>query len=101
MSAMETRLHLPESEPPATIKEVLKELRAQKLKPVHEAKNWGDWINFPGHETVISIESVRGLTRHATVEPSPDDPDSLEISIISAFRKLGWYASDEDGEYQL
>lgn len=98
---METRLHLPESETPITIGEVLSAIRRQGVKAEHDEKSWGDWINLEGFKTVVSIESVRGLTRHATLEIDESDPVDLEYKLVAAFRELKWYASDEDGEYQL
>jgi len=64
-------------------------------------KNWGDWINLPPHKTVISIESIQGMTSLATIEYAEGEDDTLEIPIITAFRGLGWYGTDEDGEYLL
>ena len=98
---METPLHLPESKSPNSIREVMSALEKQGLSPRHDKKTWGDWINFGGADTVISIESVRGLSRMATVETGERDPEDVEDSIMAAFRSLGWYGSDEDGEYQL
>lgn len=98
---MDTVFHLPEYETPATIKEVVHALKDQKLKAVHDKQSWGDWINLQGCETVISIESMRGLTRSATIELSEKDPEEVEMKIVAAFRALGWYGMDEDGEYQL
>lgn len=98
---METVVHLPESEDPCTIREVLDALRKEKLEPRHEAKNWGDWIHLEGVRTVISIESMRGLTRNATIEHSDDDPEELSPCILRAFGRLGWYGMDDDGEYPL
>jgi hypothetical protein len=98
---METPLHLPESESPNSIREVMNALEKQGLSPRHDKKAWGDWINFGGADTVISIESVRGLSRMATVEPGERDSEDIQDSIIAAFRALNWYGSDEDGEYQL
>ena len=60
---METRVILPEGEPPATIKEVVLALKGEKLSARHDKKSWGDWIVFEGKETVVSIESQRGLAR--------------------------------------
>jgi hypothetical protein len=98
---METVVHLPESEDPCTIREVCDALRKQKLEPRHEAKNWGDWIHLEGYRTVISIESMRGLTRSATVEQADDDSEEILPTILRAFGALGWYGIDEDGEYPL
>ena len=98
---METPLHLPESKPPASISEVVHALRGEGFEARHDKKNWGDWIQLAGCETVISIESMRGLARLATVEESDTDPDDVQLRIIAAFRSLGWCGSDEDGEYPL
>ena len=98
---METPLHLPEDETPSSITEVLNALRLQDFEARHDQKAWGDWIQLAGCETVISIESIRGLSRMATVEGSEDDPDDVEPRILAAFGSLGWYGSDEDGPYPL
>jgi len=98
---METLVHLPEFETPSAIAEVLQALKSEKLKPRHDKKDWGDWIHFEGFKTVISIESMRGLTRSATIEYAEGEDDLLEIKMIAAFRCLGWYGTDEDGEYRL
>lgn len=97
---METRVHLPDSEPPATIREVVSALKKQKLPAVHDKQSWGDWINFEGMETVISIESNNGLTTSATIEEAAGE-DEVLIKCINAFRSLGWYGEDEDGPFQL
>ncbi|MFT5881783.1 MAG: hypothetical protein ACI9FG_000270 [Crocinitomicaceae bacterium] len=97
---METRVHLPDSEPPATIREVVAVLKKQKLVAKHDKQSWGDWINFEGKQTVISIESIRGLTTSATIEQAEGEDDTF-TSIIAAFRKLGWSGEDEDGPYAL
>jgi hypothetical protein len=98
---METRVHLPDMEPPSSITEVMVALRSQKLEPTHQKKNWGDWITFTGKRTVVSIESMRGLASSATVEHEEDDGDEINMRILAAFGKLGWYGSDEEGEYRL
>lgn len=100
-SPMETVLHLPETEKASSIKQVVSALHDQGLEPQHDKKDWGDWINLPPNKTVISIASERGMTRSATVEFAEGEDDHLEIPIITAFRELGWYGTDEDGEYQL
>ncbi|MFD2274897.1 hypothetical protein ACFSQZ_00305 [Rubritalea spongiae] len=97
---METRVHLPDSEPPATIREVVAALKKQKLIASHDKQSWGDWINFEGKQTVISIESMNGLTTSATIEEAEGEDDIL-IACITAFRKLGWFGEDEDGPYPL
>lgn len=97
---METLVHTPDSDQPCTIAEVLAALEKQGLKAKHEAKHWGDWIYLEGSDTVISIESMRGLTSRATIEhgEAGDDPTP---AILSAFHQLGWIGSDEDGEFAL
>lgn len=98
---METVLRLPESEDPVTIREVVSALKKENLEPRHEAKNWGDWIHLEGCRTVISIESMRGLTTAATVEHGEDDGQDPTQAILRAFHRLGWVGIDEDGEYPL
>ena len=98
---METRVHLPDMEPPSSITEVMVALRSKKLEPVHEKKAWGDWITFPGKQTVVSIESMRGLASSATIEHAEEDGYEINLSIQAAFGKLGWMGSDEDGEFRL
>ena len=97
---METQVHIPESEPPATIHEVVNALKKQKLPATHDKKTWGDWINFEGKQTVISIESANGLTTRATIEEAEGENDTL-VACINAFRKLGWHGQDADGPYPL
>lgn len=99
---METVVQLPESEAPNTISEVLTAFRKEKLEPRHEKKSWGDWIHFEGFQTVVSIESIRGLTSSATVEHAEDEENSEPgTSILRAFGKLGWTGIDDDGEFML
>ena len=98
---MEIRVHLPEMDPPSSITEVMVALRSKKLEPKHAKKNWGDWITFPGKQTVISIESMRGLASSATVEHADEDGDDINMQILSAFGKLGWMGSDDEGEFRL
>lgn len=98
---METRVHLPDMEPPTSITEVLVALRSKKLDPRHQKKDWGDWITFPEKQTVISIESIRGMASSATVEHAEEDGDEINGLILAAFGKLGWMGSDEDGEFHL
>jgi hypothetical protein len=97
---METQVHIPDHEPPATIREVVTALKKQKLEASHDKQTWGDWINFAEKKTVISIESANGLTTRATIEEAEDEDDVL-VSCISAFHKLGWYGEDADGSYPL
>lgn len=94
-------MHLPEMEPPSSIAEVMVALRSKKLDPRHEKKDWGDWITFPEKQTVISIESIRGMTSSATVEHAEEDGYEINSLILEAFGKLGWMGSDEDGEFRL
>ncbi len=101
VALMETRVHLPDMEPPSSITEVMVALCDQKLEPRHEKKAWGDWITFTGKQTVISIESMRGLASSATVEHTESDGDEINERILAAFGKLGWLGSDEDGEFRL
>ncbi len=98
---METVLQLPESEDPCTIREVVEALRKEKLSPRHEAKNWGDWIHLEGYGTVISIESMRGLTSSATIEHGEGEDEEPADAILRAFGTLGWVGIGEDGEYPL
>ena len=98
---MNHELVLPDTETPSSISEVVSALRSKGLDPAHDKKSWGDWINLRGHETVISIESQRGLARSATVEHDDGDADDLLPAIFDAFRSLGWMGVDEDGTYPL
>ncbi|MDE0859725.1 MAG: hypothetical protein OSA93_06165 [Akkermansiaceae bacterium] len=98
---METVVHIPETNKASSIIEVVAALKEYGLKAVHDKKDWGDWINLTGEKTVISIESERGMSRKATIEYAEGEDDHLEIPIISAFRELGWFGTDEDGEYRL
>ena len=98
---METRVHLPDMEPPSSITEVVLALRSQKLEPKHEKKDWGDWITFSGKQSVISIESMRGLASSATVEHAEEDGEDINMKILAAFAKLGWMGSDDEGEFRL
>jgi hypothetical protein len=96
---METRIVLAESAS-QTISEVVSALRSAKLKPTHQKKDWGDWIVFSGKTTVISIESVRGLTTAATVESNDEEYDFAQ-SIFKVFAKKGWMGEDKDGLFSL
>ncbi len=97
---METQVHLPDNEPPATIIEVVDALKAEKLDAHHDKADWGDWINLRGKQTVISIESTNGLTTQATIEHAENE-DNILMRCIAAFRKLGWYGEDDEGPYPL
>ena len=99
---METVVTLPDSEPPNTISEVLAALRKVKLEPRHDSKSWGDWIHLEGYRTVISIESMRGMTSNATIEHADGEEEGEPAqSIIKAFAKLGWQGIDAEGPYPL
>ncbi len=99
---METQVTLPDSQPPNTICEVVAALRKAKLNATHLAKNWGDWIHLEDHKTVISIESMRGLTSSATIEHAEgEETGKTRDAIIKAFSSLGWEGIDEDGPYPL
>lgn len=98
---METVLQLPPTEDPCTIREVVEALRKEELFPRHESKNWGDWIHLEGFSTVISIESMRGLTSAATIEHGDDETEEPACTIMRAFGRLGWIGVGEDGEFPL
>jgi len=98
---MEINVNLPHGVEPCTMREILQALISQKLEPIHEHKNWGDWIRLDGCETVISIEVLRGLSRSATIEHSEDDAEDVLPSIFRALHGLGWIGVDADGEFQL
>lgn len=98
---METRVYVPEMDPPSSISEVMVALRSKQLEPKHEKKDWGDWITFSGKQTVISIESMRGLASSATIEHAEEDGDEINLKILSAFAKIGWMGLDEEGEFRL
>ena len=98
---MEFVHHPAATEKASSIKQVVSALQDADLEAQHDKKDWGDWINLPPNKTVISIASERGMARSATVEYAEGEDDHLEIPIITAFRDLGWYGTDEDGEYQL
>lgn len=98
---MQTVVRTPEGETACTIREVVAALNKQKLEARHEAKDWGDWIHLEDSETVISIESMRGLTSTATIEHAEDEARDPRLAIFAAFHQLGWIGIDEDGEYPL
>lgn len=101
-AGMETQVILPDSQPPNTISEVVAALRKAKLQAKHESKNWGDWIHLEGHQTVISIESMRGLASTATIEYAEGEQHGKPAdAILKAFASLGWEGIDEDGPYPL
>lgn len=97
---MEIQLRIPEGEAPATIQEVVCALLEEDLLVRHDKKNWGDWLVFEAAETVIAIESLRGLTSSATIE-AVDTEEELTERILVSFRRLGWQGEDEDGRYSL
>lgn len=94
-------VQVPEGEVPCTITEVVAALKARKVEARHEKKDWGDWITLQGADTVISIESMRGLTTTATIEHAEDEPAGLALKLQQAFHQLGWVGVDEDGPYPL
>ncbi len=99
---METLLQLPESSAPSTLNEVLNSLKKENLEPRLESKSWGDWIYIDGYNTVISIESNRGLSSSATIEHAEgEEDDDLVPKIFKAFARLGWHGIDDDGEFAL
>lgn len=98
---MQTVVQTPDDTTTSTIREVVNALKKQKLDATHEAKNWGDWIHLDGSTTVISIESMRGLTSTATIEHGEDEADDPRLAIFAAFHQLGWVGVDEDGPYPL
>jgi len=98
---METLLHLPDRKPPSSMVEVIQALRDRKLEPLHDHKSWGDWIVFPGYDTVISIESLRGLAKSATIEHADPEETELVNDILAAFGSLGWWGREGDEEFQL
>lgn len=101
MGPMQTVLQIPEGGVACTIREVVGALKKQKLEARHEAKDWGDWIHLDGSETVISIESMRGLTSTATIEHAEEEANDPRLAIFAAFHQLGWVGLDEDGVYPL
>jgi hypothetical protein len=99
---METLLKLPDSSTPSTITEVLDSLRKEHFEPRLESKAWGDWIYLDGYNSVISIESNRGLSTSATIEHAEGEEDGEFVQCIHrAFGRLGWLGIDDDGEFEL
>lgn len=98
---MQTIVQVPEGSTPSTIREIVAALNEQLLEATHEVKNWGDWIHFTGCQTVISIESMRGLATTATIEHAEDERIDPTVAILKAFHQVGWVGLDEDGEYPL
>jgi len=97
---VEIRVLLPEGQLPVTIAEVVSAVAKQGLEARHDKQNWGDWIVISGKETVISIESARGLASSAIIEGAEGE-DEVSDTLLAAFRKLGWDGEDEDGRYRL
>lgn len=98
---MNTVVQAPDDGEPCTISEVVSALKSQKLEARHQKKDWGDWIMLSGSDTVISIDSMRGLTSTATIEHAENEADGLALQLQAAFHKLGWIGIDEDGPYPL
>jgi len=100
--SMETLLQLPGSSEPSTLAEVLNSLKKEHLEPRLESKAWGDWIYLDGYNSVISIESNRGLSSSATIEHADGEEDGEFVQCIHrAFARLGWHGVDEDGVFPL
>ncbi|MDP0489885.1 MAG: hypothetical protein Q7Q71_02395 [Verrucomicrobiota bacterium JB023] len=98
---MELRVLLPDDEAPATISEVVAALKKEDFTAKHDKQSWGDWITLGRHQTVIAIESQRGLTTSAVIEFGEGEEDELQGRLCSAFRSLGWEGEDEDGRFTL
>lgn len=99
---MDTLLRLPASSAPSTLTEVLDSLRKEHFDPRLESKAWGDWIYLDGYNSVISIESNRGLSSSATIEHAEGEEDGEFVQcIFRAFGRLGWHGVDDDGEFPL
>lgn len=99
---METILQLSSSSAPSTLAEVLASLKKEYLEPRLESKAWGDWIYLVGYNSVISIESNRGLSSSATIEHAEGEEDGEVVQCIHrAFARLGWHGVDRDGEFAL
>ncbi len=99
---METQLQLSDTSAPSTLTEVLDSLRKEHFEPRLESKAWGDWIYLEGYNSVISIESNRGLSSSATIEHAEGEEDGEFIQCIyRAFARLGWHGIDDDGEFPL
>lgn len=98
--SVDTRVMVPEGEPPAAISEVVVAMKDLGLEARHDKQTWGDWIVFANKETVISIESTRGLARSATIEEVDGEDETLG-KVMECFRKLGWEGEDEDGRFRL
>ena len=99
---METLLRLPSSAAPSTLSEVLDSLKKEHLDPRLESKAWGDWIYLDGYNSVISIESNRGLSSAATIEHAEGEEDGELVQCIHrAFGRFGCHGVDDDGEFSL
>ncbi len=96
---METLLRSTE---PTTLDDVLASLGKEHLDPRLESKAWGDWIYLDGYNSVISIESNRGLSTSATIEHAEGEEEGEFVQCIHrAFGRLGWHGVDDDGEFAL
>ncbi len=99
---METQLQLSDVSDPCTLKDVLDSLKKEHLEPRLESKAWGDWIYLGGYNSVISIESNRGLSSSATIEHAEGEENGeLVQCIYRAFGRLGWHGIDDEGEFAL
>jgi hypothetical protein len=99
---METLLQLSDTSAPSALTEVLDSLKKEHLDPRLESKAWGDWIYLDGYNSVISIESNRGLSSSATIEHAEGEENGELVQCIHrAFGRLGWHGVDEDGEFEL
>ncbi len=97
----EQTIHLPPSQPANAVPDILGALKKQGLTPRYDKQDWVDWIHLEKCETVISLAVEHGASRSATIEESSNDPPSVGIKMRNAFRQLGWYGSDTEGEYRL
>ena len=98
---MNTTVEAPDSAKRCTIDDVVAALKSQKIAAHHDQQDWGDWIILEDSETVISIESIRGLTTTATIEHAENEAKGLSNRLFAAFHKLGWEGIGEDGPYRL
>lgn len=97
---VDTRVIVPDGEPPTAIKEVVVAMKECGLEARHDKQSWGDWIVFARMETVVSIDSTRGLARSATIE-EVEGEDEVLAKIMATFRQLGWEGEDEEGRFRL
>ena len=56
-----------------------------------------EWFGPRVHEYYGSTEGAF----ISTIEGSDSDDEEVETRILATFRTLGWFGSDEDGEYRL